>query len=276
LSTETLIANARMYAVSPAAETAWASLFEAAGRRAQVDWHYLPHPAPAPLGALWSRQDLGAAFICGLPWCSRATTLTPLAAPVPDGARYRSRPCYFTEFVCRTQAPFATLDDSFGGRLAHMLPESHSGYNLPRDHLRRRLPPGAAAVYRPCATSTATPGQVVRAVLEGDAEVGVVDSYVLDLLRAWDPQTAQGLRTLEQTAGSPNPFLVASAMVDPMQREAIGAALRGLHLDPSGRRLLAALRLLRFDPVDPAAYQALVAQREACDAAGFPLTGAAT
>ena len=61
------IANARMYAVTPPVEAAWRELLAAVARDAQVPLTYLPYPAPQPLEVLWSRPDLGAAFMCGYP-----------------------------------------------------------------------------------------------------------------------------------------------------------------------------------------------------------------
>ena len=63
-----LIANARMYAVTPAAEAAWRTILERAAARSGVPLTYMPYPAPAPLEALWRREDLGLAFMCGWPF----------------------------------------------------------------------------------------------------------------------------------------------------------------------------------------------------------------
>jgi hypothetical protein len=41
-----LVANARMYAVTPRVEEAWRALFEAVGEHVAVPIRYRPHPAP--------------------------------------------------------------------------------------------------------------------------------------------------------------------------------------------------------------------------------------
>ena len=43
------VANARMYAVAPAAEDAWRELLARAAAEAGLDLAYVPYPAPRPL-----------------------------------------------------------------------------------------------------------------------------------------------------------------------------------------------------------------------------------
>ena len=86
-----LVANARMYAVTPAVAAAWRALFDWAARKSGVPLTYVDHAAPAPLEALWARDDLGAAFMCGFPFASAARKPRLLAAPVPSPPRYGGR-----------------------------------------------------------------------------------------------------------------------------------------------------------------------------------------
>jgi ABC-type phosphate/phosphonate transport system substrate-binding protein len=51
------IANARMYAVTPAVEAAWRELLEHIAAAAGVPLAYVPYPAPQPLEPLWARAD---------------------------------------------------------------------------------------------------------------------------------------------------------------------------------------------------------------------------
>ena len=82
-----LVANARMYAVSPAARGLWQKLLEWAGEAAGVPLVPIEHAAPAPLEALWSRNDLGLAFMCGYPFAGTKQSLQAVAAPVPADPR---------------------------------------------------------------------------------------------------------------------------------------------------------------------------------------------
>ncbi|MFM8990425.1 MAG: hypothetical protein ACKOUS_12470 [Alphaproteobacteria bacterium] len=71
------VANARMYAVAPAAEEAWRALLAHACAEAGLDLAYVPSPAPRPLEELWRRPDLGAVFMCGYPIALRLAEVRP-------------------------------------------------------------------------------------------------------------------------------------------------------------------------------------------------------
>jgi hypothetical protein len=53
------VVNARMYSAAPAVKRAWRELLGWALGRAGLDWEILDYDAPAPLAALWARDDLG-------------------------------------------------------------------------------------------------------------------------------------------------------------------------------------------------------------------------
>lgn len=266
-----MISNARMYAVTEPVAKAWQALFGRVAELAGVELAYVEHPAPALISALWDRPDCGCVFMCGYPYASAAEPRRLIAAPVPAAARYQGRPIYFSEFIVRADSPAQTLSQTFGGRLACMLPESNSGYNAPRHFLMLQAP-SARALYRPAARPTPTPQETIEAVIDGDAEVGVVDSYVLDLLRQHEPKLATRLRTLAQTPAAPIPPLVASAGADAEQCDRIRSALLALHRDNHGAALLATLGLVRFDAVQPGDFAGLVSLARESDRVGFSLT----
>ncbi|WP_349604679.1 PhnD/SsuA/transferrin family substrate-binding protein [Cupriavidus sp. DF5525] len=267
-----MIASARMYAVAAPVGHAWRALLAHVADRAGVALPYVEHAAPALVSALWARPDCGCVFMCGYPYASAPVAPQLLAAPVPALARYGGRPVYFTEFIVRADAPVQTLAQTFGGRLACMLPESNSGHNAPRHHLMQLAPAGTRALYRPAAEPTPTPREVIDAVIAGHAEVGVVDSYVLDLLRRFEPALAAQLKTLDVTPAAPIPPMVASAQVDPHECARVRAALLTLHEGAAGTALLAMLGLAHFAAVQPADYAGLPALAREADQAGFALT----
>jgi hypothetical protein len=67
-----MIANARMYSVSPEAAALWRRLLTAVIEHAGLDIRLLEHTEPAPINELWQRSDKAAVFMCGLPF-SRAS-----------------------------------------------------------------------------------------------------------------------------------------------------------------------------------------------------------
>ena len=263
-----LVANARMYAVTPAVAAAWRALFDRVARDSGVPLTYIDHAAPAPLEALWARDDLGAAFMCGYPFASAASKPRLLAAPVPAPARYGGRPQYCTDFIVRADSQFTQLQETFGGRIGWTVAHSQSGYNAVRHHLLRHERP--QPLYRNWVGPLVTPRGVIAAVLADGIDVGPLDSYVHDLLKQHDPATASRLRVIESTAMTPIPPLIASPIVD----DATVTRLRGSLLScadaPEMRATLDALLIARFAEIDAAAYDIFPRWARAADAGGVP------
>ena len=112
------VANARMYSVDPGAASAWKELFEWLARASGVDLRVIDHAFPAPLAELWSRPDLGCAFMCGFPYKLSKHPPRPVAAPVPLSGPVPGRPVYATRLVVKADSSFRSLQDTFGGRQA--------------------------------------------------------------------------------------------------------------------------------------------------------------
>ena len=86
------IVNARMYAVNAACKADWHALLSTALADARLDWPIIDFDTPAPLNALWARDDLGAVMMCGLPFSRRNPQPTLVAAPLPPpGRKWRTR-----------------------------------------------------------------------------------------------------------------------------------------------------------------------------------------
>jgi ABC-type phosphate/phosphonate transport system substrate-binding protein len=209
----TLVANARMYGATPEAAAAWRALFAEVSAKSGVALETVEHAAPAPLAALWSRRDLGCAFMCGFPFAHAAVQPQIVAAPLRAEG-----PVYRTELVVRAEAPFATLEATFGRRIGWTLEDSHSGWNAIRDLLPR---------YGERVGPLVTPRGVAEAVLEGQIDVGPLDGYVLALWRRYAPALAGRLRTVATTRPAPIPPIVASPEVPREIVARLGAAFLG-------------------------------------------------
>jgi ABC-type phosphate/phosphonate transport system substrate-binding protein len=263
-----LIANARMYAVNPAVAQAWTALFAWVSRRSGVPLTVVPHAAPAPLEDLWSRTDLGLAFICGYPFATGGFPVQPVVAPVPVSPLAGGLPLYATHLVVRSDSAIATLGDSFGHRLGWTVEHSQSGFNALRAHLlphRRDGQPLYAASIGPLLT----PRRVVDAVLAGEIDIGPLDSFWYDLLLAHEPATASRLRVVETTRPTPMPLLVASEGGDRAIVARLRAALLHALQDRDALPLLAAVALAGFADVMAEAYQPLIIAARQADEAGY-------
>lgn len=265
------VANARMYAVTADASAAWAELFAWVTRRSGVDLEAIQHPASLPMTALWTRSDLGAAFMCGRPWSRAEPKPVPIACPIPAPARYEGAPLYMTDIVVRADSPFRALEDTFGHRIGYTLEESQSGFNALRHHLLGYRSASRPALYAESVGPLHTPRGVVAALLSGAIDAGPLNSYAFDLMRAAADDPAHGLRVVATTAPAPIPFFVAS----PDCPQHVTGALRAAFLAMGDAPELAGIRerlLLRgFCPVSEPSYDLLGAWDMEALAAGYEM-----
>lgn len=268
-----MIANARMYSVTPTAAASWKQLLQEVYRRAGVDGEVIDYPAPAPLEGLWRRSDLAGVFICGLPFSLGLYPLIAVATPVPlhslaDGAgSYRSR------LIVAQNAPYQQLSETFGHRLAYTNPESHSGYSALRYHLLRWLQPAQTRLYRATVGPLITPRRVVETIANGEADIGPVDSYAFELLAKEEPELMRQVRVIDSTAPAPMPLLVASATLAPAVVARLQRAFVELQHDSTAARLLDALQLQGFITPEPDDYQLLARRAAAASQAGYRQLG---
>ena len=267
------IANARMYAVTPEAEAAWARLLGAVAAEAGVTLAYEPYPAPRPLDALWARPDLGAVFMCGFPIALALAPAMPLAAPIPDAPWAGGRALYRSDFVVRADSPHLRLEDTFGGTIGWTVSHSHSGFNAPRHHLLGHRRPDGRPLYGASLGDLVTARGVVDAVLDRRIDVGPLDGYWHLLLRRHRPDLAGRLRVVASTDVAPLPALVAS----PGLPVAAAAALRNAFAAASGRPwfapLAAELCVLGFAPVARDDYAVTLRWAAEAEAAGYLMPG---
>jgi len=218
------VANARMYSATPRAKQAWKDVLGWVLRRAALPWEVIDHDAPAPLSALWSRGDLGAAMMCGLPYSQRSPRPALVTAPLPSPARYGGRPVYFTDIVVRADAPARTLEDTFGGVIGYTLEDSMSGCIALRRQLLAYRRPEQPQLYRDSVAGLVNARRVIEALADGRIDAGPLDSYFHDLLKAGDPSFAVQVRTVAMTRAAPIPPLVATAALAEKVVERLRAA----------------------------------------------------
>lgn len=219
------VVNARMYAAAPAAKRAWNELLARVLEHAELAWDVIDYDAPAPLSALWARDDLGAAMMCGLPFSLRSPRPTLVAVPLPSPARYRGKPVYFTDIVVRADSPARTLEDTFGGTVGYTVEDSMSGWAALRKHL---LPfrNGDRPLYKGVVGNLVNGRRVIEALIEERIDVGPLDSYYYDLLTLHDPELTKRVRTVATTQAAPIPPLISTAQLNAGALDRFRAALR--------------------------------------------------
>jgi ABC-type phosphate/phosphonate transport system substrate-binding protein len=246
-----MIANARMYSVTPQVAALWRSLLGAILSDTAAAIEIVDHAPPAPISELWQRPDKAAVFMCGLPYSLAAPPLEPVVAPVPSPPAYGGRACYWSDIVVRADSPFQTIEHTFGHRLALTTPESQSGYAA---LLHALMPHGSSTpLYREVIEPRFTPMGALTAVIECKAEVAPLDSYAFALLSKYAPELTKQVRVVMRTEPTAVPLLVASGQMPPDA----GAAFLSARAKPPAAQLMDQLLLDRFAPPEPGAYDEL-------------------
>jgi ABC-type phosphate/phosphonate transport system substrate-binding protein len=251
-----MIANARMYAVSPAVAELWRRLLGAIATRAALDISVIEHQEPQPIGHLWQRPDKGAVFMCGLPYSKAEPRPALIAAPVPSPATFDGRPEYWSELVVRRDGSFQTLPDTFGHRLALTTRESQSGCFAALYHLMAAG--GQRPLFREVIAPQRTPLGALTAVVDGAADVAPIDSYAFCLMGRYRPELTSQVRVVAATAPTAIPPLAASYP----GLESLTAAFLEAHKNGSTEPIMQGLLLQRFVRPDPAAYDLLRANSD--------------
>ncbi len=263
--------NARMYAVTPGVEEAWRALLGRISREAGVALTYLPYPAPQPLEALWSRPDLGAVFMCGYPIALQLAAVVPLAAPIPSAPWAEGRAVYRTDLIVREDAPYRSLEDTFGGRAGWTVAHSQSGFNAFRHELLGYRSPERPKLYAEMLANLVTARNVLDGVRVGRIDVGPLDAYWHLLIAQHAPQLTQGTRILASTPLTPMPAFVAAAGMPQELIERLRAAFSAAAQRPWFAPLGSQLLLRGFAPVDAASFAPLLQWDREARAAGYEL-----
>ena len=218
------------------------------------------------------RVHLG--FLCGWPYTQRADRpgrpVEVLCAPVMAAARYADRPVYFTDVIVRRESPWRTFAELRGRSYAYNDPDSHSGYNIPRDHLLRL---GETAGYFGRVVASGSHQSSIRMVAEGAIDASGIDSTVLELELRARPELADALRLLESVGPNPIPPVVVPRALDSGLKARLRELLLGMHGDAEGRDVLAVGLVGRFAEAGDADYDPVRAMVGRARAAGFLTLG---
>jgi ABC-type phosphate/phosphonate transport system substrate-binding protein len=265
------ISNARMYAVTPGVEAAWRELLGHVAHDAAVELSYVAYPAPQPLEQLWSRADLGSVFACGYPVALKLAPLIPIAAPIPRADWAAGRAVYRTDLIVRTDASYATLADTFGGRAGWTVAHSQSGFNAWRHHLLAYRTAERPTLYAGMAPDLVTARNVLDSVRSGRIDIGPLDAYWHLLIRRHAPELTADIRVLESTALAPIPAFAAAVGAPATMIERLRTAFTGAATRPWFGALSEVLQLDGFAAVSEASYATLLDWDREAKAAGYEL-----
>jgi ABC-type phosphate/phosphonate transport system substrate-binding protein len=265
------IMNARMYAVTPEVEAGWQALLEHITDEAGVALTYMPYPAPRPLEDLWSRSDLGCALMCGYPIALKLAPVIPIAAPIPRAPWAAGLPVYRSDLIVRREAPYRTLEDTFGARAGWTVEHSQSGFNAFRHHLLAYRTPQRPSLYAQVTGNLVTARNILESVREGRIDVGPLDAYWHLLIARHAPLLTAGIRVLASTQLAPMPAFVASAATAPDDVARLRAAFLSAASRPWFTPLGDFLQLDGFAEATEARFGELLEWDRTAKAAGYDL-----
>jgi phosphonate transport system substrate-binding protein len=208
-------------------------------------------------------------FICGWPYSQRFDRpdrpIELLCAPVMEAPRYQGRPIYFTDVIVRADSALGSFADLRGRSYAYNGAESHSGYNVPRDHLLRL---GETSGYFARTVASGSHQASIGLVADGSIDASGIDSTVLDLELAQRPALAAALRIVESIGPGPIPPVVVARGLPDDAKARLREIFLGMHEDGDGRAILrdglmacfVTVRDVDYDPI-----RAMVRRAEAAD-----------
>ena len=220
--------------------------------------------------AQFAEGEIDAGFICGLPYVELArgdpSPVTPIAAPVLAGERYRGRPVYFSDVIVRRDSDITTFAGVRGRSWAFNDLDSHSGYNLIRYHLVQL---GETNGYFGSVVEAGFHQHAIRLVANGEVDAAAIDSQVLAIELANHPELASAVRVVASLGPSTIQPLVAARHVPTALRTAIREAVLTMHEDTRMQAVLAAGQVERFVPVADADYDDIRCMFFAVERSGF-------
>ena len=265
----TFISNARMYAVSPAAEAEWKDLIAHVAEDAGASFDYLTYKAPQPLEELWRRPDLGCVQMCGYPIALGIAEVAPLASPVPAAPWAGGKAVYRTDLIVRKDAPYRGLEDTFGGTVGWTVEHSHSGFNALRHHLLPWRDGGREQLYRRSVGHLVTARRILDSVRDGSIDIGPLDAYWHMLMRKYRPALTEDVRILDSTATAPMPAFVAAPVLPAETAGRLRDSFAAAHERPWFGRFRDTLLIEGFETVTQETFTPTLEWDRAARAAGY-------
>ena len=263
------VSNARMYAVSPEAETAWMELIAHVAAEAGTAFEYVTYPAPRPLENLWRRDDLGCVQMCGYPIALDLADVVPLASPIPAASWSGCKALSRTDLIVRNDAPYRTLSDTFGGTVGWTVEHSQSGFNALRFHLLSYRSEDHPRLYRRSVGHLVTARRILDSVADGSIDVGPLDAYWHMLVRKYLPELTKKVRVLESTETVPMPAFVTVPSMPRHTVDRLREAFAAAHTRPWFAPFSASLLIEGFELVTRGAFLRTLEWARTAEAAGY-------
>jgi phosphonate transport system substrate-binding protein len=193
-------------------------------------------------------------------------SVTLLAVPVMQAARYGGQPVYFTDIIVRADSAYHAFDDLRGAAYAYNGADSNSGYNMPRDFLLAR---GETRGFFGRTIESGSHQRSIQMVLDGEVDASGIDSLVLEMEVHLRPAVGDRLRVVQAVGPCPSPPVVAAGDLPEATRARLRHALLAMHMSESGQAILRDGLMARFVEVDDAYYNPIREMARRAQEAGY-------
>ena len=206
--------------------------------------------------------ELDAAWLCGYPYVVHRKETELLAVPV-----FHGEPSYHSYLIVPvSDHKTKSLIDLKSKVFAYSDPDSNSGYLYPQVKL---ISEGIEPRHFFAKTFfTWSHREVVKAVAEGVADGGAVDSYVWETLAINEPELTRRTRVVSESPSFGFPPLVITRGLAKARVNRLRQAFLQMNDDPEGKALLKKLNLDRFVPGEDANYDGIARSVEILEASG--------
>lgn len=200
------------------------------------------------------RGDLDLAWICGYPYVKgqEAGFLRYVATPL-----FRNTPRYRIYVIVPAAGKAHSFDDLKGGIFAFSDPDSVSFRTVTAGYFTSGMPIADFDNYFRIHFFTYGHVETIRAVGDGVADGGAVDSQVWDALSEVSPELTRRTRIIAQTGDFGLPPVVASARLDKGLVNRVQVALLEMAGTPAGKNLLKDLLVDGFAPFPDEMYESI-------------------
>lgn len=242
-----MIANLGMYD-RPETAAAHDALWAAIRDRLRVAGHAAPEALTRDrdLWEIWQSPDLLLGQTCGLPYRAVLHGKVSIVCTLDYGLAGAPAGHYLSLAVSRRDGP-ATLAEADGARLAYNDALSQSGWAA-----ACAVAEAAGITYSSCIASGAHRVSA-RMIAEGSADLALIDAITWRGIVAYEPELAEVLSVIGQSAPTPGLPLITAAGRDPAPlRAAVIAAL-----DDLPRTVHDRLGLAGFTDIPTSAYLAV-------------------
>jgi phosphonate transport system substrate-binding protein len=185
-------------------------------------------------------SDLDAAWLCGYPYVRHRSELKLLSVPL-----FRGKQTYHSYLIVpSTDTKTQNILDLKNKVFAYSDPDSNSGYLYPRINLiNRGIEPKH---YFRKTFFTWSHRAVVKAVADGVAQGGAVDSYVWETLAEKEPELTRRTRVVSKSPEYGFPPMVIRRDLTQQRADYLRNALIDMSSDEAGTSLLRQLNLDGF------------------------------